>query len=204
MTDTETIDTDTADSDSIAIGASLRALRKQRAWSLSELASASDVSIGLLSQIERGRSVPSLRTLTKLRLALNVSLSELVRKGESAAPTTDVQYVMRKEDRRQLVIGNHSLIKDFLSPLSSEALNFMLITLPPGGGSGPQTFNHDGEKAGYVIEGGFTLKLGSRDVELRSGDSFHFDSSIPHSMTNANDEVAKFVWIICRTQSLKL
>lgn len=195
----EAIETETADS--IAIGVSLRALRKRRGWSLSNLASASDVSIGLLSQIERGRSVPSLRTLTKLRLALNVSLGELVQ-SEERGTSSDGQYVMRREDRRQLVIGDHSLIKDFLSPISSEALNFMLITLPPGGGSGPQTFNHEGEKAGYVIEGSFTLKLGNRDLELRSGDSFHFDSSIPHSMVNRGTGPAKFVWIICRTRSL--
>ena len=187
--------------DSATIGQALKALRKQRGWSLSTLAAASDVSVGLLSQIERGRSIPSLRTLTKLRVALNVSLGELVQKGgRESAP--DAQFVMRREDRRQLVIGENTLVKDFLSPLSSEAMNFMLITLPPGGGSGPATSNNEGEKAGFVIDGHFTLNLGGRDLDLRPGDSFHFDSSIPHSMVNNGTEPARFIWIVCRTRSL--
>ncbi|MGI6855730.1 cupin domain-containing protein [Mesorhizobium sp. 1B3] len=187
--------------DSIAIGVSLKTLRKQRGWSLSTLAKAADVSVGLLSQIERGRSIPSLRTLTKLRLALNVSLGELVQKGEQNS-FVDSQHVVRREGRRQLVIGENALIKEFLSSMNSENLNFMLITLPPGGSSGPQTFTHDGEKAGFVIEGNFTLNLGSQNIQLRPGDSFHFDSSIPHSMMNGGDEPARFIWIICRTRTL--
>jgi transcriptional regulator with XRE-family HTH domain len=44
---------------------------------LERLAELSDVSVGMLSYIERGPTSPSLRTLNKIRLSLDVPISAL-------------------------------------------------------------------------------------------------------------------------------
>ncbi|WP_210208087.1 helix-turn-helix domain-containing protein, partial [Pelagibacterium sediminicola] len=183
--------------DTEAVGAQLKRLRATRGWSLSRLAAAAGVSVGLLSQIERGRSIPSLRTLTKLRVALDVSLGELIGQPD-VINSNEVRHVKRSNSRETLSIGGNQLIKEFLSPFKSEHLQFMLLNVAPGGGSGKQTYSYDGEKAGLVLEGRFKLRLGDDVFELAEGDSFQFDSSIPHAFENLGDIPAKIVWIICR------
>ena len=184
--------------DSAAVGQQLKKLRKERGWSLNQLAEVSHVSIGLLSQIERGRSIPSLRTLTKLRVALDVSLGTLVGQREPTVSSSESRFVKRKRDRESLVIGDNRLVKEFLSPTKSEHLQVMLMSIPPGGGAGSRAYSYDGEKAGLVLEGAIRLQLGEDVLELNEGDSFQFNSSIPHTFSNNHTVAAKVVWIICK------
>ncbi|MGB9860402.1 MAG: helix-turn-helix domain-containing protein, partial [Moorellaceae bacterium] len=67
------------------LGAKLRRLREQKGLTLNELSRRSGVSLAHISEIERGRSTASLKTLEKLAAALEVSTSSLlqVKRGES-------------------------------------------------------------------------------------------------------------------------
>lgn len=184
--------------DSIAVGQQLKRLRKERGWSLDQLAKISHVSVGLLSQIERGRSIPSLRTLTKLRVAFDVSLGTLVGQRDLTVSSGESRFVKRKADRESLVIGDNRLVKEFLSPTKSEHLQIMLMNIPPNGGAGPRAYSYDGEKAGLVLEGAIRLQVGEEVLDLQEGDSFQFNSSIPHTFSNKYDVPAKVIWIICK------
>lgn len=57
------------------IGGNVRKLRKQRQWSLENLAQLSEVSRAMLSQIELGRSAPTITVLCKIAYALGVPIS---------------------------------------------------------------------------------------------------------------------------------
>lgn len=56
------------------IGQELRQRRKARCLSLKELAAKADLSIGLLSQIERGLSTPCLRSLNQICQVLDMPI----------------------------------------------------------------------------------------------------------------------------------
>src|SRR5439155_19774469 len=60
----------------------LRARRRDRRLSLDRLAALSDVSKGLLVQIENGEANPSIATLCKVASALGVSAADLVQMSE--------------------------------------------------------------------------------------------------------------------------
>ena len=60
------------------LGAFIRAQREQAHMSLRDLAALTDVSNPYLSQIERGLHEPSLRVLTSIANALNVSAETLL------------------------------------------------------------------------------------------------------------------------------
>ena len=49
-----------------SIGADIRALRRSRGWTLSDLAERLDRSVGWLSQVERGQSEPALADIRAL------------------------------------------------------------------------------------------------------------------------------------------
>src|SRR6516225_3937503 len=69
----------------VAVGRRIRDLRRVRQFSLETVAAQTDLSIGFLSQIERGLSSPSLRVLATLADVLGVGIAALF----GASPSAD-------------------------------------------------------------------------------------------------------------------
>ena len=183
-----------------SLGARLRRLRIERALTIVRLAERAGVSSGLISQIERGNSNPSIKTLQRLRAALGVNLWEFLGDrpagappAADAAPASD--FVRRKSDRPRIVVGTSLLVKELLSPRNDRNLRFMMITLPPGGES-EDVIIGQGEKGGLVTRGRVLLSVGAEQSDLAEGDSFQFPSSIPHSLSNPHDDPAEVLWIM--------
>jgi transcriptional regulator with XRE-family HTH domain len=174
------------------VGKAIRRLRQAKNMTLQELAIAAGVSVGMLSQVERGRANPSLRVMTQIRIALGASLSALFddAKPSSADPT----FVRRADRRGWLELGY--LSKELLSPGAPHNLQFMILHVPPRGTSGEQPLSYPAEKGGMVLEGELVLTVKDQAVALREGDSFLFDSLDPHSFRNPTDAPARILWII--------
>jgi len=184
------------------LGERLRELRLARGLTIVELGARANVSSGLISQIERGNSNPSVKTLQRLRAALGVNLWELLSDrpaGASAAadagPPALPDYVRRAADRPRIVVGSSRLAKDLLSPRNDRNLRFMLITLPPGSES-EDVIMGQGEKGGLVMKGQVRLTVDAGEADLAEGDSFQFPSSIPHKLSNPHDDPAEVLWIM--------
>ena len=64
------------------LGIGVRQLREARGWSQERLAENSNLNRSYIGEIERGCVIASLLTVEKLALALNVSPSALVTRGE--------------------------------------------------------------------------------------------------------------------------
>ncbi len=65
----------------------MKALRTKQKLSVSSLAARANVSVGMISQIERNLTNPSIRTLERLRLALSVPLTMLLEDGGDQNPS---------------------------------------------------------------------------------------------------------------------
>lgn len=68
----------------IAIGGRVRAMRRNREWTLQEVANKSGLSVSYLSDIERGRTNPSMATAAKLAEVFGMELAELFEGAELA------------------------------------------------------------------------------------------------------------------------
>ena len=66
-------------------GIALRQSREARGWSQEQLAEHSNLNRSYVGEIERGRAIASLATVEKLALALGVSPSALVSRGEAVS-----------------------------------------------------------------------------------------------------------------------
>lgn len=178
-------------------GPRIRQLRKQKGMSLQELALASGVSVGMLSNVERNLSNPSARVLTGIRHALGVPLEFFFdgsppgrSTGERAAPS----FLRRAGMRPTLDLGN--LRKELLTSGSGGGLQIMIIEIDPGGTSGGAPLSYPAEKGGLVLEGSLSLRVGDEEGVLQEGDSFLFNSVLPHSFHNPGDCNARVLWII--------
>lgn len=66
----------------MSIGANIARIRRQKGWTQRELAKAAGLSHDYISAIERGKGIPSLKTLAIIAEKLGVDIKEL-RKGEA-------------------------------------------------------------------------------------------------------------------------
>jgi transcriptional regulator with XRE-family HTH domain len=181
------------------LGTQLRALRKAKEMSLTELAAAADLSIGMVSQIERGLASPSIRSLRKLGEALDVPISWFFH-ANTGRPVAELSKIVRREDRRQLRLPTAGstaelVVMELLTPDLSGDIELLLMTLEPGFHSGPP-HQHRGDEAGLVLAGALELFLGEDRFVVNQGDSFRFSSSDPHRYANASDRTTQVVWAV--------
>ena len=165
------------------VGARIRKLRHERKMSLHMLADRTSLSIGFISQIERGISSPSLAALTRLADALDVSLSRLFE--PSAGGRSRGEVVVRASARGKLTAWRSGIYKQLLTSDTPARFSFFLMTMEPGATSGIELYAHQGEEAGLVVQGRLRLTVERRIWTLARGDSFHFASDRPHRFENA-------------------
>ena len=77
-----------------------------------------------------------------------------------------------------------------------EGLEFLQIEYAPGGSSGSAMSRHPGREFGYVLEGELSLELGFEHYMLHPGDSVVFNSTTPHRLTNASEQIMRAIWVI--------
>ena len=70
-----------------------------------------------------------------------------------------------------------------------------LFRISSGAGSG-EAYTHEGEEFLYVLRGRLEIALDDGECyHLRPGDSFYFESDIPHSWVNPGKHEAWVLWI---------
>lgn len=175
------------------LGQHLRGLRKMHDLSLEQLAERCGLSVGALSQIERGITSPTMRSLRRLSEVFNVPMSQLFHEGD-LPPVEELGRIVRAQGRRVLSLNTSGVQKELLTPAANGALEIYLVTISPGGSSGPELYTHKGEEGGYVMSGEMLLEIESREFHLKTGDSFRFKSQTPHRFANVTDEETVVVW----------
>jgi transcriptional regulator with XRE-family HTH domain len=175
------------------IGGEIRGLRKARGLTLTELAEASGLSIGYLSLLERDRATPSIKALHAVSRALGVTISWFFEASDT--PEEERDLVVRRARRRRLDYSA-GLVDELLSPNLSGALELLSCRFPPGASSGDEPYTHAGEEAGVVIRGRLELWVDGRTVTLEAGDSFGFQSTLPHRYRNPGPDETEVIWAI--------
>lgn len=175
------------------VGQQIRDLRRSRRMSLKDLAERSGLSIGLLSQLERGTSSPSLRSLQALSKALKVPARWFFNDG-IVAPAHERDVIVRGGQGRMLHLTTKGIVKELITPDLSGALQVLLVRIMPGGSTG-ESYWHDGEEAGHVIQGQLELFVDEERFLLNTGDSFRFLSTRPHGVRNPGDTETRIIWV---------
>ncbi|MEI2415243.1 XRE family transcriptional regulator [Orrella sp. JC864] len=178
------------------IGQKLRQRRKVRQFSLSEVAARANISIGLLSQIERGLSAPSLRSLRQICQALEMPLGWLF-ESEDPQRAGEEQVVVRKPRRRRMVLGAAGMTKEILSPDTVPQLQLMRMIIHPEGRSGDSPNQHaTGAKTGTVLAGRLGLEIDGRRYLLDQGDSFAFHATSQYRFWCEGDVDCDVLWAV--------
>ena len=76
-----------------SFGTAVRQLREKQGWSQEVLAERADLNRSYVGELERGQAIPSLLTLKKLSVALNLSLTSLLKQTEMIDQTKAVHGI---------------------------------------------------------------------------------------------------------------
>ena len=199
------------------VGPRLRAYREQRGLSLRELARRLGVSPSAISQIETGKSRPSVSTLYSIVSELGMSLDELFgaqKPAPPAAPPTAATPTPRPSGKKQAerhveradsraTIDLESGVRwERLTPGPDHDLDFLFVTYDVGGSSseGDRSIRHSGHEYGLILSGTLEVTVGFDHYVLGPGDSISFDSTVPHHLTNRGDEPVRGVWVVVGRQ----
>lgn len=176
------------------LGMEMRQLRKGRNLSLEDVAQSAGVSVGLVSQVERGITSPSIRSLRALAEALDIPVTWFFLNGDPP-PERELGTIVHPPNRRILTLRHKGVVKELLTPDLLGKLQLLMIYMDPDGSTGPEANSHHGEECGLVLAGNINLHLGDELFPLEEGDSFRFDSTRPHYIHNTHSTPARVLWI---------
>lgn len=175
------------------IGRKLRLRRSIKGRSLQEVAEKAEISIGLLSQIERGVTTPSLKSLRQICAALDMPVGWLfdVPEGDHG------DVVVRAGARRIMKLGPKGMTKELLSPDTVPGIQMLRIVVQPGGGSGEQPYNNEsGAKCGIVVSGTLGLEVEGQQYTVGAGDSFAFAATRLARFWCIGDQPVDIIWVV--------
>jgi len=187
----------------VRIGTKIKENRWRQGLTLKELSEKSSVSVGLLSQIERGVSASSIRNIQKIVRALGISFASLFEESGPEKNNSEPQSVNNKTRTVSIVRGSErkKLLMPFggfmelLAPVYNNKMEFIFLRYPVGA-KVKKAFFHEGEECGLVLEGRFKAIIGDQEFILEAGDSIYFDSTIPHRWENVADTETTFVSVL--------
>ncbi len=172
------------------LGQRIRTAREQKKLTLDELALKTGLTKSFLSQVERGKSNPSLSSIRLIVQELNIPLVSLFEN-----PTKNLSgVVVRKNKRKNFQLPDSTLNFELLSPDLKRQMEIIRVIAPPDGRS--EYMAHEGEEWGYVVKGRIRLTVGNEEFELEEGDTAYYSSEIPHGWVNETDDEVELIWAI--------
>ncbi len=162
------------------MGERVQTLRSDRGLTLRELADRSDVSVSMLSSVERGEKAPTVVVLDRIAGGLDVTLASLV-----AEPDVE-RIIVRRAAGQDQIDEPGGWQRTILTPVVP-GVNFEWIrsTLPPGCDAGTFPAYAAGSHEFVVVASGtLTLTVGERELTLSAGDSVYFAADAPHGYAN--------------------
>lgn len=171
-----------------AIGATVRAERQAREWTLDRLAEKSGVSRRMLINVEQGTANPSVTTLLRLSDALGVGLQALV-----AVPQAKPLRVVRGGTAPALWTGERGGRGVLLAGTTPPAvLELWDWTLAPGDRHDSEAHVHGTKEILQVRQGTVTVTVGDQTEVLEVDDAISFASDVAHSYANEDAAPARF------------
>ncbi|MBO6716512.1 MAG: helix-turn-helix domain-containing protein [Rhizobiaceae bacterium] len=174
------------------IARDLRALRRARSLTLAQISESIGRSVGWLSQVERGISMPTMPDLKRLADTFGVPLSLFFSREQPAEPEREV--VVRAHARRTLGPTEPGLEEELLSPALGGSFEMRRRTFAPGTTSESHA-PRETEEAGYVIAGLIDLEVDGVWHTLQAGDSFRFKGKSMR-WRNDGDGDAIVIWVM--------
>ena len=173
----------------LAIGVTLRSTRLARTLTIADVATATGLSTGFISRVERDETSPSVTTLVTLCQVLSLPVGTLFEDPENEK--------IALSDAPRINTGGSNAVERLLTPRSESRVQVLRSFLEPGASGGDELYaiNCDVETV-HVPSGALRVRLVGGTVELATGDTVTLAGREPHSRENSANTETEIIWTI--------
>ncbi len=181
------------------LGLRMRKIRLERRMTLKQVERAADLSATHLSEIERGRTSPTIGALVRIARALGRDTSYFIEREERS----EVAQLPRDHANRiQVAPGVEALV--LTKGIPGSRLFAYRLKLTPGPGKHGEFHlpaaleDIDGQALYYVKSGRVTSRFGDEEVQLGEGDGVQAGLALPHQVRPAASGPAEVLALLTR------
>jgi transcriptional regulator with XRE-family HTH domain len=182
------------------VGKRLKEVRRGREMTLKEVALESGMSPTHISEIERGKTSPTVGALRKIAAALGKDTAYFVE--DKPLPRVSV---VKKEDRETVLIEGEGdafvTAKALTNGIPAGRVKLVMID-EPSGGTLPG-HSHEGEEALYVMTGEATVTVEDESFVVGPGDCLHYAASREHKAVFTGAGRNKVLWVRVRPGAIR-
>lgn len=175
------------------LGERIRRKRESMHMQLNDLAKKVGISASALSQIENAKAFPTILNLKAIADSLNTTVGEIIGEYETLSQNPRIKkgekkFVKQNESGASLYLLSHH---DPHKQMETYSMVF-----EQGADASELMLTHPGQEFVHVINGQMLINLEEQEFILENGDSFYFNSGIPHQMKNINTGTSEVIWVI--------
>ena len=180
------------------VGARIKKLRMEKGLALRSLAKQCDLSANAISLIERGENSPTVSSLHKLSLALDVPITDFFVSKDALSAVYVKKGQGMKYENSGLALVSLGI------GLQNQQLEPFLLNLEPGSGMTDDTIIHSGQEFVYCLTGEIEYYVEDQAYRLTPGDSLLLEATRPHSWRNSTQKPAAILLIFQATSESHL
>jgi transcriptional regulator with XRE-family HTH domain len=172
----------------VELGRRIREARSQKGMTLKQLDQSSGFSATHISEIERGKTSPTIGALIRIANALGKEPSFFIE--EELLP----EIAMTPREKRD-AITIEGVEGEYLTPgIPGGRLHASVFRLLPGGAA-LLLPGREGEEGGFVLKGTVSLRMGGKVYELGEGDAIHYAMEDAREIRATGTDIAELILI---------
>jgi transcriptional regulator with XRE-family HTH domain len=180
------------------IGRKIKKKRDEKGYTLKEFSQLCNLSISLVSQVERNLASPSINSLVKMAEVFGCSVGDFFESNER----NNDQIIVKKEERRKLSLPQHLTTYELLTPNELDGtVRMVSLTLKPYHYSSTKPFSHSGKEICYTLKGRLKIEFDQSEYELEEGDCISFNSEKAHRFYNPTENDSEFLLVLYDCES---
>ena len=168
------------------LGKALRAYRKDKNLTLTNLAEITGLSSGYLSILERGLNSPTLENLNKICQALGITMVDLLEHIDANSAS-----IVTKKDSRRIIYDDDGLLYEAATE-GEHNMSCMVMTV--NNTADHVSHGHIADEVGYVICGSIVITVDGVEHTLGPGDCIYIEADLPHSYRRISEEPCAVFW----------
>ncbi|ONI40522.1 hypothetical protein AN639_00055 [Candidatus Epulonipiscium fishelsonii] len=166
------------------IGSKIKNLRLSQNLTLQELADKTELSVGYLSLVERGKTSLTIINLQKICNALNITMSELLL-------STEQDILLVREKDRKLIYEEEGVCYEAMTSGNRSLTGICMIV---------SDYNthvsnmHVSDEIGTIINGSMIVVFDNNEYELFEGDTLFIPAHTNHSFRKTSRKECVSYW----------
>ncbi len=173
------------------LGRRIRRIRQEKNLTLKQIETRVGVSATHISEIERGKTSPTIQALEKIAAALEVLPSHLI-----DLPPLSPAEIVRPAARKAITMDEGAIRMEPLSCRSVNSEMSVFLATIEGSGQVEGVPGHRGEEFCYVLDGFLEVVVDGAPHVLRRGDTIHFKAARPHQIRNLTQDPVRALWAV--------